>query len=330
MQNRFYSDELKSKLSAQIDKVCGLVTSENKQHRTNSNDTLEAIFRRVINTAKGLKLEDLNKGSKQAAGIDLADDTARISYQITAESRSSKIHDCLDKFESERHYEKYDNLIILFSNDYMTKLADLSLKTYSFDPLKITTLMNKDTLKSDIESNCEIEQLQEVVDYLDMELSPLVDDPTTSLPAINNILGKCVELMQNQVIAVKTRQDLPLYVKDKIILNFEDTNEADQVSRYLMNAMPYSDTISDAINSFVDLDSSDLEEYMMDVYNRYSSIQNKNSMETLLQMFDDFIPAGYKDDLVYITWSRRFVLKYFENCTIFKRSKSELTQGVAS
>ena len=329
IENRFLTDHLKTRLGAQIDKICDMVESENKQHRTNSNDTLEAIFRRVINISTGLNLSVLNKGSKQIPGIDLGDSTAKISYQITAESRASKIHDCLDKFESEKLYKSYDKLIILFSNSYMTKLSDLSLKEYSFVPTDIVTLMNKDTLKTEIENNCELEQLQEIVDYLEQELSPLIDDPKTSIPIINGVIGKCVEMMQGQAIAIKTKQELPIYITDKIALNFEDDNEADVVSRYLLNATSYTDTIIDAINSFENLDSSDIEEYMMDVYNRYSSKQNKNSMEILVAMFDDFIPAGHKDDLVYITWSRRFVLRYFENCTIFKRSKSEIAQVAA-
>lgn len=325
MQNRFYSDELKAKLSAQLDKICDLVKSENQQHRTDLNDTLENIFCRVLNDGKALKLVNLNKGSIQVAGIDLGDAEAKISYQITAESAASKIHDCLDKFDKEKLYEQYDSLVILFANDYSTKLDNLTLKSYSFDPNATVVLANKNTLKTEL-GNCEMEKLEAIVTYLDAELSPLIDNPSKSLPVINEILGKCVELMKQEEFATKIKQDLPLHIKEKITLNFEDGDEADMVSRYLMSALPYSSTISDAINSFPDLDPSDLEEYLMDVYNKCGITRNKNPMETLLAMFDYFVPANATKDLAYITWSRRFVLKYFENCTIFKRSKTDKTK----
>lgn len=327
MQNRFYSDELKSRFSAQVDKICDLVKSENMQHRTDLNDTLENIFCRVLNTGKDLELVNLNKGSIQVAGIDLGDTKAKLSYQVTAESAASKIHDCLDKFEKEKLYEQYDTLVILFANDYSTKLENLTLKTYSFDPATVVVLANRNTIKTEI-SNCQMEQLEAVVSYLDAELSPLIDNLSKSLPIINAILGKCVELMKKEDLATKTKQDLPLHIKEKITLNFDDDHEADMVSRYLMSAWPYSSTIGDAINSFPDLDPSDLEEYLMDVYNKCSTTKNKNPMETLQAMFDYFVPANGTKDLAYITWSRRFVLKYFENCTIFKRSKTELEQAV--
>jgi len=327
MNNSLYSHELKTQLSAQIDKICELVRSENLQHRTDLNDDLESIFCRVINTHKDLELRDLNAGSKQEAGIDLGDEKSKICYQVTAESTASKIHDCLDKFESGKMYEKYDRLVILFANDYMTKLDSLTLKKYSFDPKVVVVIANKNTFKTEIQKDCELEKLQKIVDYLGQELSPLIDNPAQSIGIINDILAQCVEAMKDQQLATKTTQDLPVHIKEKITLNFEDAGEADQVARYIRNALVYASTINDAINNYPDLDSSDLEEYMMDVYNRLES-QNKKPMEILLEMFKRFTPPGKGEDLKYMSWSRRFVLKYFENCTIFKRSKHEVEQGV--
>src|SRR5262245_19681819 len=125
MNNSLYTHDLKTQLSALIDKICELVKSENKQHRTDLNDDLEDIFCEVINTYRKLELKNLNTGSKQEAGIDLGDNTARICYQVTAESTANKVHDCLDKFEDGKMYKDYDSLVILFANSYTTKLAGL-------------------------------------------------------------------------------------------------------------------------------------------------------------------------------------------------------------
>lgn len=187
--------------------------------------------------------------------------------------------------------------------------------------------MNKHTFKAAIERECDVHKLAEIVEYLEIELSPLIDNPDKSIPVISEIVAQCMSSMNTEQLGVKTTQELPLHIKEKIVLNFEDAAEADQVSRYIKNAMVYSSTINEVVNNFPDLDPADLEEYMMDVYNRLES-QNKNPMQILMEMFDYFIPKAHAGDLKYMSWSRRFVLKYFENCSIFKRSKREIEQGV--
>lgn len=328
MNNTFLTADLRKKLSAQVDEVCRIVASENKLHNTDLNNVIEDIFKEALNLGLSLNLVNLNAGSKQEAGIDLGDKEARICYQITAESSSTKIHECLDAFQKNEWYKDYDQLHIFFANDYMTTLDKLSKKleekTYDFDYTKVVTITNKNELKTAI-FNTDIDRLGKVVDYLDKELSPTVNNPQRSVGVVNDIISHCVSSMEGSKIETKTAQDLPLHTTEKIILNFEDPAEADAVVRYIRNSLVYSSDINEAINLFPNLDSSDLEGYMMHVYGRLS--QNDDPpMKVLLDMFDFFVPADRQADYSYFSWARRFVCKYFENCTIFKRTKNEMQQ----
>lgn len=324
MRTEFYRDELKSKISAQINKVCEIVADENAQHRTNVNSSLEDIIARVINIYKGTNLVNMNKGSKQVAGIDIGDKSQRIAYQVTSESNTSKIRDCLDKFESNSWYKDYDQLIIFFATDYKPDLANLTLKNdYSFVVKDVLSYVNKNGLKAEIDSECETERLSELHDYLALELGPYIDNPRNSIPVINEIISTCIERIKTSPpVSTISADERLLHSKEKIELNFQGTSDADQVTEYLRHSLAYSDTIAEAINQYPGLDPVDLEDYMRDVYNKHK-LKDSRSMHILLAMFDSLVPAEKADDIIYLSWSRRFVMKYFENCTIFERTKAE-------
>lgn len=327
MTNSFLTQDYRNRLSSQIDEICRRVGSENKLHNTDINNVLEDVFMEALNLGLGLNLENLNDGTKQEAGIDLGDEGARICYQVTSESTSSKVHDCLDQYEENSWYEKYDHMYILFANDYTTtfdKLKKLDDKDYSFDYNECVSIINKNELKTMLFKGG-LDSLEKVVNYLDRELKSGIDNPTKSVGVINDIISHCVSSMKGAAIETKTNQDLSIYTKEKIQLNFEDPHEAEFVAGYIRESVIYSTDLNDAINFFPDLDSSDLEGFMSHIYLKMSQ-DSKSPMETLLKMFDFFTPAEKAGDYSYLSWVRRFVGKFFENCTIFKKTKTELVQ----
>lgn len=325
----FYRDELKRKLSAQINEVCRIVSDENALHRTDVNSTLEDIIAKVINIQKGLNLINLNAGSLQAAGIDIGDRKRRISYQVTSESTASKIHDCLNKFEKRKWYKEFDSLIIFFANDYKPDMTRVKLKVaYSFDVAKVLSFLNKSSMKASIEEDCDTKTLEEIVEYLELELRPYVDNPIRSLPIINDIIKTCVDRLEQEKLTSDPDSTTLLHSREKIALNFKNANDADQVARYLRNSLAYSDLIGEVVNDYPGLDPADLEDYIRDMYNKLK-LNDKRPMYILQSLFDLFVPSDKREDLMYLSWSRRIVMKYFENCTIFERTESERqTQGV--
>lgn len=327
MTNSFLTQDLRNRLSAQIDEICRRVGSENRLHNTDINNVLEDIFKEALNLGLGLKLDNLNDGTKQEAGIDLGDEEAKICYQVTSESTSSKIHDCLDQYEDKKWYDRYDHMYILFANDYTTSFSSLKKlkeKAYSFDYNECVSIINKNDLKTMIFKGG-LDTLEKVVNYLDRELKSSVDNPTKSVGVINDIISHCVSSMKSAAIETKTNQDLSIFTKEKIRLNFTDPHEAEFVAGYIRESVLASTDLNEAINYFPDLDSSDLEGYMSHIYLKLSQ-ESKSPMDTLIKMFDFFTPNDKAGDYAYQSWVRRFVGKFFENCTIFKKTKNEMVQ----
>ena len=74
-----------------------------------SEDVLVPIFKQSFNLPRLRNLNSTEKSNFPA--IDLADDEAKIAFQITATSESKKIKDTLTKFVERGFYNNYSRLI---------------------------------------------------------------------------------------------------------------------------------------------------------------------------------------------------------------------------
>lgn len=322
MEKTLRSLTLKKRISAQLDAVYDMVKDENQQHRTELNNELEDIFEFIINTVTGKNYRNLNLGTAQEPGIDLGDTDEKICYQITSEGNATKIHDCLNKFEKHKLYKKYDRLIILFANGYKPNLDKIVFsKDYSFSVTETLTTNNKHAFQADIEKTG-LDNLETIHEYLTRQLNDRLNTPETSIPVINEIIDVCQEQIKSDSTKPYIAQGMGIKIKEKITLNFQDDDDADQMTDYMIDALPHSDDISQVINSRPDLDPADLELHIKDMYN---TIRHKhdNPMLTMQSLFVSVTPNDKRDDIAYKTWARRFILKYFENCSIFKKTKEE-------
>ncbi len=74
-----------------------------------SEDVLVPLFRQIFNFSD---LKNLNSTvKKDFPAIDLADDEAKIAFQITATSDSQKIKDTLKTFVEKELYKKYPRVV---------------------------------------------------------------------------------------------------------------------------------------------------------------------------------------------------------------------------
>ncbi|MEL7658329.1 MAG: SMEK domain-containing protein, partial [Bacillota bacterium] len=81
--------------------------------RTDFNKVAETVLIPLLSEIYGYShLRNLNAGKANFPGIDLADDYARTSFQVTATSDSEKIKETLRKYRDYELYRKYDRLII--------------------------------------------------------------------------------------------------------------------------------------------------------------------------------------------------------------------------
>ncbi len=114
-----------------------------------SEDVLVSLFRQIFNFPD---LKNLNSAvKKDFPAIDLADDEAKIAFQITATSDSQKIKDTLKTFVEKELYKKYPRLVFYIISEkkdlYPEKtFADIIQGKFKFN-IDIDIIDYKDLVK---------------------------------------------------------------------------------------------------------------------------------------------------------------------------------------
>ncbi|KAM3091179.1 SMEK domain-containing protein [Phormidesmis sp. 146-12] len=87
--------------------------------KTDLNKASETILIPLLNEVYGWELRNINdvEGNNNYPGIDLFDETSRISIQVTATAGMKKITDTLEQFIKEKHYLRFDRLIVFILKD---------------------------------------------------------------------------------------------------------------------------------------------------------------------------------------------------------------------
>ncbi len=91
-----------------------IVSSCVKEQRYDINHDCENFYCRLLNFLWNKNFVNTNTVKRNSAGIDLADDTARIAVQVTSNISSGKIQSTLDKVVDHGLRAKYDEIYILY------------------------------------------------------------------------------------------------------------------------------------------------------------------------------------------------------------------------
>lgn len=121
--------ELTSRLNKCIGTLRAEVENETKASFSDIKNILcERVLLEPVKYALKLKeLRSLNAAEKRNyPAIDLADDKAKVSIQVTATAESEKIKNTLDKFREHNLYKKYDRILVLILTKKKNYKADFS------------------------------------------------------------------------------------------------------------------------------------------------------------------------------------------------------------
>lgn len=131
-QNRI--NELMSSFVAQVKGASAM-------GQTDINRVSETVLIPLFSEIYGYKkLRNLNFSERSNfPGIDLADDSARVAFQITSTSTSEKVKDTLQQFVNHQMFKRYDRLIVYILTEKQKSYAADTLKqivgnTFSFSP----------------------------------------------------------------------------------------------------------------------------------------------------------------------------------------------------
>jgi hypothetical protein len=158
------------------------------------NTHSESFFCGLLNIIYDYSLINLNSREKNFSSIDLADENAKLSIQITSVNTSTKIIKTIEGFIKNKYYEKYDRLVILI-------LGNKKDYTTSFDTQDKFIFSKKNDI-IDIEDLIQVIQekttsdLQKISNFLDREFS------STPVMDADIDISSAIEIMQRRAAAL--------------------------------------------------------------------------------------------------------------------------------
>jgi hypothetical protein len=142
--------------------------------RTDFNKVAETVLIPLLSETYGYShLRNLNAEKANFPGIDLADDYARISYQVTATSDIEKIKDTLRKYSEYEHYKKYDRLVVYILTERQNSYSDKYFQEITGDKYKFNSTQDiidyRDLLN--VIKNFQLEKAQKILKILEANFS---------------------------------------------------------------------------------------------------------------------------------------------------------------
>jgi hypothetical protein len=133
----------------------------------NAQDFFAKLFSLIFKYDNLKELDKLNDIVNYPA-IDLGDEKARISFQITNQKDSQKIKDTINKFIDHKLYEKYDRLVVFIIGEKANYTTTFDTKNlFSFDKEK--DIWDDNFLFKEI-NKLDIYKLEEISNFLEENL----------------------------------------------------------------------------------------------------------------------------------------------------------------
>jgi hypothetical protein len=114
-----------------------------------------------------------------------------------------------------------------------------------------------------------------------------------------------------------------LNLSDKIKLNFRSDAEQKEVTEYVKLALLKIELIEKQFQLFSPEQQNDIQSHILGQYNNFKRDLSSN-IEILNKLFDEFTPNNKKQNSTYINLAKALVLFFFDDCTIFEKTKTEI------
>jgi hypothetical protein len=140
-----------------------------------------------------------------------------------------------------------------------------------------------------------------------------------------NIINEIFETVLAKIsegVGKNYKPEKSINLSDKIKLNFKNLKEQKEVSEYAKDAFLKRSLIKQKLQLIDTESQKDIHSHILGRYNALKRARKKN-IEILTLMFDEFTPAGKKQNPAYVNLAKAFVLFFFEDCTIFEKTEAE-------
>lgn len=110
-------EEYIKRISSELSRFQTELEMNNTAGLFDGNHTAEDFICGLLNLIYGCQLENQNHRQKNAAAVDLTDQTNRFAVQVTSDNSRGKIQSTIDRFIAHELYRDYDQLFIFLLKD---------------------------------------------------------------------------------------------------------------------------------------------------------------------------------------------------------------------
>jgi hypothetical protein len=149
-----------------------------------------------------------------------------------------------------------------------------------------------------------------------------VEESTPTI--IDEILTYVIENISKREYSSKGHPEKLLKTTAKINKNFTKAKEKEEVKTHFTYSYMNISVIEEKYRLLDNNLQSDIHSHVFSVYQELKN--TKPNIEILRDLFKVFLPPGKERDSQYVNISKAFVLFFFDDCTIFEKTKHERTQ----
>ncbi|MDF0718235.1 hypothetical protein PY092_18885 [Muricauda sp. 334s03] len=119
-------------------------------------------------------------------------------------------------------------------------------------------------------------------------------------------------------------KDKLIHIKDKIELNFKTAEDIEEVKSYFTQLYTKISFVENAFQSLDSEEQTDIHYYILSHYKGLKrSSENLSPIKILSELTQIFIPEQYSQNPTYRGIAQAIVLFFFDDCTIFEKTKKE-------
>lgn len=196
-------------ITSLLTKLAGDIAGSNAVGLTDGNKISEDFFCHLLNKIYGLNLVNLNLEQKNHPASDLGDGVAKITFQISSDSSSKKVKECVSKYETHKLGERFEKLRIVAIAWKKKRLNADPAPDKAFFAYKVDVLDLSDLVAA--LGPLDIKQIEDIRDFLKSELDDYtrVGSTTTVSNEVETIARVIEFITSNKTAAAKTWEEEP-------------------------------------------------------------------------------------------------------------------------
>ncbi|SNB22487.1 hypothetical protein KU06062604_780008 [Flavobacterium psychrophilum] len=153
-----------------------------------------------------------------------------------------------------------------------------------------------------------------------------VDTSENEFGVINDIFNYVIKVANEKELVDSKKAlttDKLVHLNEKIKINFQNENDINEVKIYFTQLFSKINAVE---KSFQTLDENDQQDVHFFVSSNYYDIkrEEENKIVILKKLANFFIPPNQIKNPTYFSISQAIVLFFFDDCTIFEKTKSEI------